>query len=378
MPTNAKSQIASKPTFFRENVVSSPVPVKGKAKTPGIVDAGGRGDCGFRAVAVGIIDNVVNNPSGNHSLFNELLKRYALKYSLPPLRTGGLFTPQERSLEIIQAFSRPYEMAKFIIRMADILRQIAVDEVVKYPDIYRGAIISDNENTSPEIMRKPETWIDETAIAALANAIELPVIVKVTEPGKELFMREGYGPKKGQNKVDPVVIHLQSKHYQAEVSNTTPFANVSHQEVDFSVLSQEPVDDPDMPELLAKIAKADAQVMDHYEANINRLRTMVECKEIARESLLDIYISAMAESDYLRGRIRYVGLEHGNQTFFEDALKQQAAGQTINVSKDYEMQLTNELVHAIARAVSIGQLDENKVFDRMEQPAMGTRMPGLG
>jgi len=359
-----RHQHAPNATFFRENLNPSLNQKPGK-EMAGIVDLGGTGDCGFRAVAAGIIDNVYKNQHNSHALFSRLMKEYGSKYPLPSLNPG-LYTPQERSMQILKSMRSGYEMSQFIIRLAYILRQLAVNEMVDYPEKYRGAFVGDHESTSPLEMRKPDTWIDESAIAALANALDLPIQVKVTEFGKELFKRDGYGPNKANAKTEPVVIQLQSKHYRAEVSNTALFNGMNGQLINTqSVLSpQEPVADPDMPEIFAKIAKADKALIDDFEKNVRRLKTMFDCKEITKETLLDIYIAGMADSDYLRGRIRYVGMENGNQSFFEEAINQKSVGQPVVISKQYEAQLVNELVHAIARAVSIGQLDESTMFEQ--------------
>lgn len=364
----AELQIATyKPSFFTERGKTATQKDQAVVKDPGIVDAGGAGDCGFRSIVVGLIDNVLQNPQDNHQLFYSLIKRYSKKYDFPaPLE--GLHTPQDRSLHALNALSTAYDRLVFIVRMGDLLRKMAVKVIVANPEIYRGSIIAEHEHTSPKEMRKPGTWIDKSAIAAVANVLQLPIQIKVTKGSKVIFARDGYGPKLNTTKVTPVTLQLDSGHYCAEVADKTFFNNLPTQSVSFEVLAKEDeVADPEMSELLARIEESDKEAVRQYKLNVTRLTKWLSCEEIDKDKLLDIYIAGMGDSDCLRCRISQVGLDHGNQSFFEDAIKKKSGVQLkTNPSHDSETLLVNELVHAIARAMSIGQLDEN-IFEEIEK-----------
>ena len=73
----------------------------------------------------------------------------------------------------------------------------------------------------------------------------------------------------------------------------------------------------------------------------------------------------MNDSDYLQGRVAHVGLEQGNQEFF-DAISGQSNNQP-SIHTMNEPQITLELIHAISRAISIGQMSETAVFALVDQ-----------
>lgn len=343
-------------SFFGQSKIN-PAPINKRV----CVDVGGNGDCGFRAIAAGIIDNVLRNPRKNQELLKRLLNDY-YKYFPQQAQTMRLLTPEQR----LRGLLKSPGTAELVRNLAYVLRQLAVDEMVKHPEDYRGAFVADAEGTSPAEMRKPRTYIDESAIVALTK-VGVPVTVYLVEPHKELHARFRYGAAY-ESKTDTVEIQLQQGHYIPKVFAPKQFESVATVAVPELKPVAQPVNDPELDDVLARIQAEDKRLCNDYEAECARMKAMLKAHELDKEKLLAIYIKGMANSDYLRGRVNQVSLENGNQKFFAEAIDRAQAGVKIIAldKQNHDVQVTEELVHAIARAVSIGHLAKNDVYDMLE------------
>lgn len=341
------------------------------------VNVGGDGDCGFRSVAAAIIANFLARPRANQELMKFLLEHHFQYF--PPQQVGGrLLTPLERVQDMINTPSR---LAEFIRNLAYTLRQLAVDVMGDESDEYPGAFVENNEQTSPAEMRKPGTWIDESAIDALSNALAIHVKVRKVESGKPFPQSYNYKPRplKGDDKPrqllgEDVVIQLQHHHYIPLVSQPKLFELVSAQPVRTVmpvVTQQKP--DPTMTEIMNRIKKTDARTLDVFEHNRNRLESMVLAGELDKQNLINIYVGGLGKSDYLSGHT-----QHGSQQFFTE-LMARVKGEAPIISmgsEPYEAQVISELIHAISRAIAIGHLDAEQVYAsidddvRMHQDAL--------
>lgn len=331
-----------------------------------VVDVGGTGDCGFRAIAAGITDNLLTNPRANKQLFTDLNEWLQ---HCPP----SLLTPTKKQ-QLEDIFNNPnrlnfiaknhFLMADFIIDFAFILRQISVDNLIANPAEYRGAFITTNEQTSPYKMRQANTWIDESAIAALANALQLPINVQVVVRDKILPARLKYGREK-ESANELVVIQLQNNHYLPKVFQPQIF-NIDKMPVTRTSISTTEAfqaSDPALESIIAKIAQADEQLKEKFDSHFMRLMRMVTAGEVNKNKLLAIYINGMNKgSDYLQG---YKGLQHGSEQFF--AMLKQKDQSIVHQVQNGETQLTYDLVHAIARAMTINHLDEEKVYRQIDE-----------
>lgn len=360
----------SKSGFFNRVPAGAPLY---QPKKPAFIDVGGIGDCGFRAAATAMVDNILERPAReNQELANYLLKLHSIYFPQQNTPTR-LLTPVERLKKLVEA---PVNRAKFVLEIAFALRQATVDELCKHPEIYRGAFADETEGTDPQTMRQPNTWIDETAIAALSNTTGVPIRVQLVEPNKELPLTRDYNSEMKEPKGSPITVQLQSKHYLLKVSNPENFALLDPKKGIVGANRIEPStpifnpannsEDPDLTEILSKIAKADEALVKEFEQTSIRLQLMVANGELTKDDLMNIYIEGMKKSDYLEGRVKQVGIEHGNQDFFEKAIARARGVEAINLpSGKYDDQITKELVHAIARAISIGQLDHS-VYENVE------------
>jgi len=329
-----------------------------------IVDVGGNGDCGFRAIAAGIMDNVLANKAlfANKVLMTTLFEIYD-RYA--PANMSQPKDPYERLKNI---FVAPMQRAQFIVNLAVVLRHMAVDEMLAHPEHYRGAFIRENEGTSPQMMRKPETWIDESAIAALSNTLNLPIQVNAVEQNKELPHKYVYHPaSKQDNKTQPdrVVIQLASGHYQPLVKRPEAFQISGMNTMSISIDGSKIVhNDPPMEEILATIDAYDQMMVEKFENYHNELTSLCIDNKLDKSQLLSIYIEGMKGSDYLQGFSRYHDLHRAH---FETVVNAARNGDTVNTpTETQEEYVVKCLIHAISRAMTIGHLDENVIFNVLE------------
>ena len=328
------------------------------------MDVGGNGDCGFRSVAAGLIDNFLTHPrKRNSELLSKLVSNYYHYFPQYRRNMPGLVTPADRMEQLINRMP----MAELIQTMAYTLRQMTVTELCANPERYRGAFVDQNENTSPEEMRKPGTWIDESSIAALASVLSISIEVQVVDRLKTIPLRMNYN-ETGLKDVLPVVMKLEGNHYVPKITaierfQTNGVASVRTVTPAVKVIENDPI----MPEILAKITAEDERLVKSFEDRYHQLNVMVEAQELNLDKLLSIYVKGMNSSDYLSGRVACVTAEHGHQAFF-DAIHRAERGLPADngAIKSHENAIVDELIHAIARAISIGQMSEGKVFAEIE------------
>lgn len=332
------------------------------------IDVGGMGDCGFRSIAAAFVSKLLTTDA---RAYEEILNRFLKKhFEFFPQQEpeGRLLRPLERLKLMVK---NSVDMAKFVSTFAYTLRQMAVDEILTHPEQFRGAIVKNQEvmPVSAQAMREPGTWIDETAIAAIAN-LGLPISVRVVEKGKVLPMQLHYQANSTNRKTfaTPIEIQLQAGHYIPKVADTSLFDKVKSVSTTSIKPAAHTSTDPELSEILNRIQEADEMLLADFKRTKKRLVIGVQTGEINKEQLLDIYIKGMKSSDYLQGRIKYVGVEHGNQNFF-NAIEDKKHGLSIvkTDSKPEEDEVTMELIRAIARATSIGQMDAAQVFSTIEQ-----------
>ncbi|ETO94472.1 hypothetical protein [Legionella oakridgensis] len=323
------------------------------------VNMGGTGDCGFRSVAAGFIDNFLSGQRIKANVIAKVLKQHVAYF---PEHGSNMIlaTPTEELREL----TRRVSMAELIQKLSYTLRQMAVNELCVNPARYRGAFVGSHENTSPDSMRKPSTWMDESAIAALANALDFPIEVRVVEKGKELPMRLQYNA----GAANPgIVMQLQNDHYIPRVVHQEEFAAVRHKPAPV-VRTNAVQHDPNLSEILAVIATEDKRLQEEFESLRHRLTAMVAAGELSKADLLKLYVKGMATSDYLQGRVQYVGTEHGTQHFFEAITQAQKEPEALVLTKEqYDEHIIAELIHALARAISIGDMPAERVFAQIDE-----------
>ncbi|MFC3909837.1 OTU domain-containing protein [Legionella dresdenensis] len=361
--------------FFHNPVINNRVTAKPATEKDqaALVNMGGTGDCGFRAVAAAIIDNVFSNPHFNSKALARISVRH--REYFPASQTGRLTTPAEW---FKHQSREPALMAQFVRDLAYTLRQMAVDEFYARPDLYRGVFMEMAGEDSAAEMRKPNTWIKGSAIAALANMLELPINVHYTRPGHELHARLKFGVRNEKNKRELLTIHLENEHYYPKVKNIRRFEEAAaNLPVKPAMPVVSPVNDPDLATVLKQIEEANRVVELSYAGNIHKLKALLSDKPIKKEKLLEIYVDNLKNSDYPEGHVNQVGLEHGNQNFFNAIHGKREMPTGKPAGQNHDERVISEVLRALARAITIDHLHAQTIFDQLEQAAEAQETAGV-
>lgn len=328
-----------------------------------VINVGGHGDCGFRSVAAGLIDNFHNASKSNNASLKKLITYYYQYY--PDYKPNqGLLTPKDHMSFLMNNLHMP----ELIDSLAFVLRQIAVDEMVAKPECYRSAFVAKHEGTSPARMREKSTWIDEAAIAALAHALSVRIHVSVTSRNHELPLKLRYKPETEVANTPDIALHLKDDHYQPEIMNVALFRGALERKARPIQSVQVKSNDPSLQDIMQRIKAVDQQMLAEFEHTKTMLSAALTANEITMEQLLTRYIESIGTSDYLRGRVKYIGMEHGNQHFFEQIISDHKSDGLAHKTFSHRELVSQELIHALARAVSIGQLSEEALFQE-DMPA---------
>jgi hypothetical protein len=308
---------------------------------PTLVEVGGYGDGEFRSVAAGIIDAY---PNVEDRVLKKIFEHYYLYYpqNIPPKESGTL-TVAERMRFLHNDYRK--SMAQLVINLAYVLRQIAVDELVAQPYKYMGAFI--NASTSVEAMRQSGTYIDESAIAALASALHVKIELAFVESNKEIPLHLTYN-KEAKTTVN---MQLMDNHYRPKVHNPQLFQSVNKPII--HLIEPKHVEHLDRPmsEIIKDIELGVARDQLAYQEMQGTLNNLVADELLSKKDLLTLYVKNMPSSDNSRGRVTNLALDN-NQRFTIALSQPQNLGKT-----NYDEQVMAELIHALSIAHTIGDLN---------------------
>lgn len=332
-----------------------------------VMDFGGNGDCGFRVIAGLLLFNFSKeNNSYKERTLQKILDNFYTYYPA--------FKPDNKvhAKEHLNALLKHQPIDQLIAMFAFVLRQLSVDEMCSNVEIYRGAFVANSEGTSPAQMRKNNTWIDESAIAALAMSLDIPVEVVDKGQGRALGRSYVYNQTASDTKI---TMQLQSGHYKGVVKaqpNEVEHFRGSRKSYTPPMISPIAISrqDPSFEEIIAKCNSYDQKVLNEFNQLKDNLTFKFKVGELNKEKLVQMYIGAMKNSDYLQGRHIVSIKESGNESFFNTINDAQAAnknGITINYPETQLDSVVEELIHAISRACVIDQANLEELFQYMEE-----------
>lgn len=331
------------------------------------VYVGHEADSGFRAVAAALIDSVLANPQAHRALVARLLRRHH-EYFPAPQPASPLLRAEERL--ITQTRTLP-ALARLVRDMAYTLRQVAVDELCANPEYYREAFVGQHDKHLPALMRQSTTRLGDYAMAAMANGLHIPIAVREVSIGKDLPRLQYYGSVNREDDAfaDMLCLQLQQNCYLASVRCPARFKPVG--ELRLAVCQPNPhkiSSDPELSDIQNRISREDERLIKSFNQHVRRLSIMMAAGELVREQLLSTYIKSVGHD----GQSRHAGVAQGTQSFFEDVF-QHAKPVSFHLLTperiSHDAQLNKELIHALARAISIGQLDDGLVYEQINECA---------
>lgn len=310
-----------------------------------VVYVGQDGDSVFRAVAVGILDNVLNERSGNRALIAQIMSRYNAYF--PPSATRELLTPDERLQRLIQA---PQGLARLIRDWSWILRQMAVDEMLAHPWHYRSAF---EQAGSVAVMRRMDFPLGESGLAALAQAVSLPLLLRFTNRANSLPLLHRYGPWQAAG--DALSLGLRGQNVSVCVRNPARFQVACEQHLPPCQPMALHRPDPDWNVLWRGIQLENERVIRVFQQQLRRLNTMVAANELDKDDLLSAYIQSL-------GQTASIGVVCGDQAVLDELLPATFAMVMDHIRTAHDDDVVHHLTHALACAAALGHLDDELLF----------------
>lgn len=324
---------------------------------PGFVDAGGDQDNMLYALATGLVDNLLTRPRTNLPVLTQLL---AMNKQLQPL-----------SQRLDRIADKPAVLAGFIRTVADTLRQVAVKELKEYPELYQAEFDAVD-------MLQPGSKMPACSLDALANVLNIPVIIDETEAGKGLYRRQRCMPNRVlTTPYDKIVMRLQDNYYFPLVVHVKQMeaATAAQTALPPVLATAQQQSDPLRQDRRQLIQKAYERFVEDFERHAHRFLTMVEAGEVTGQTLLQVYTSNLTFPSVSHGLVKRADIQHGSQHFFEKAMRSinrpvQVPGL---VTMSHEQQLERELSYALAREITLERMDGNVIYAQIEQAEHGQK-----
>lgn len=333
--------------FFSNPNVRQPTILKGDSAA--WVRVGTGANSGFRAVAAGLVELVLNDAALNPLPLQSILKRH-LRY-FPEhnnfTNVKGISSPREK----LQIMARVFTLPELVPKLAFTLRQAAVDEMITQPAKYRDALKSANHLKSVSDLRQIDFKLGQGAIAAVAYALDIPIHLYVVQPSKELPSLVRYN---FCSNLRPVKLRNVNDDYQVHVKQAKQFHLLASRKNTFEVdITKHHPNDPNLNLIVYPIQKSNKQIQKKYDTIANRLHAQVAAGELSENGLFKIYVKSITNQP--QSKLEHIGTEFGTQALFED----------LNPAIDSVIQpmtqsiIIQELIQAISRNVSLGQLSED-------------------
>lgn len=289
------------------------------------IDVGHNGDCGFESIAARLIDLHRNKKLKGTELDDFLnVYRFYFPKELPTLSNEKAFD------HLVETIS-PRQLVK---NMAFALRQCAVNRIISHPEKYPGAFADKTEGTKPSDMRKPGTWIDGSALAAIADGLNIAIVIHCGNADIPIYDKDK--PRECKEEIN---ITLSGGHYQPFVSDPDYFTQRTSTLT--NNLPNVKSHDPTMEEINEKIRKAEI-VDNKRETDAYKI-----LNESSTNHLIELYQKMMPKSDYLPNRIAIVTEEYKGDLFFFKAINDN------EIDSTKEAALRKELLHALGKQAYI-------------------------
>lgn len=348
----------SSPGFFRTTQASLTI----TAEEGHVVELGSAPNSAFLAVAMLFLDRFLEKPrSIKTSLLTTVLAEHFDYFPSQRVTLPGLVTAAERMQHLI----KHERLSELLHSLASTFQQLAVDELLtnatRYPKLFLGA-----EQSVFSSMRQASSRIDtKSALAAISRALDMSIELRMTGRLKTLPWRCCY-----HTPADQLSMVLQQEnsnikvHVASDVFSTIRSIPVRVIEPDLSHKSQ----DPSLEETRALVMEGSLRISREFTDAYNRLVSGVLAGELTKAHLLDAYVKSFDEGERLSGSLVFAGAEHGHQAIFEEIFTANLASALKELPQgiDNDLLAVRELIHALARGISFGEVDINKVYANIE------------
>lgn len=231
----------------------------------------------IRAMAVCLVDKLVSRSYKDSSVSNVLLDKLASCF--PDSIPDAKFTTPVDTLELMT--STPKKASRTALELTWVSRQLMVDAMCEALVHYLPAFYKNDTVVKPSKMRTPGVEVDNIGLKALANLLNVTIVVHRTEKNMQLPAVTTYG--QGELKFN---IDEHNGRYSPRVNNKEAFRPLSSLSIDNPDLSVDEYQDDNLAKqvisLMHRIAQANKE-------NANWLQNMLEDGSITYDDLLELY-----------------------------------------------------------------------------------------
>lgn len=332
------------------------------------------GSCCYTTLAAVLVDHMIANPHRSQTLCAVVLnlhKEFFPAYS----SMGPLLRPVERLGLMLR------DLPDFIPDLAKTFARIAQKEMRSSVERYRAGFVIGEEADAIAARQRQPILMTQLAAAALVQALGVPVAIQVQEPSKELHstIQIGQGAKVGAEIV--IKMNVFPLCYWAHFSAPELFHAVASQSTTaISPVGQLPLclkkQDQSDQQLIGQIDALDHKIKQSCDYHYQRLLTLIKEQELSKadlalvkEKLGTIYVHHLGTTDTMQDCVKYVGGQYGLQDFFEGVIHhaQREKMPIQQASSDkLDMTIVRGLVQAIARMISMGQIDPEALYENLQ------------
>lgn len=268
---------------------SKPAPAKNETKvaSPVFINVGGEQ---FHAAAVALIGELHHNLNLKDDILKKIIANYFHYFPQALPDEAYLTTPRER---IRRLLNNP-RTSELVERIAYVLRQLAVDELYTNPlnlD-YREIFLSLKKDTPLNYLRDVRTSLPLSIFNALAQALNISIILSFKELGKELRKCEQMGDS---NCAVSLLIQVQDQQYYPAVKQKNEFTHVGKLKIAITPIKQAAEKQGDLEDIFNLITEANESLLHVFKQQRHKILCMVNANELSREQLIELYCSLLPE-----------------------------------------------------------------------------------
>jgi hypothetical protein len=296
--------------------------------------------CGtvYRSLAIAISDAVLSSPfsasqPGINKLLNILFKRHAIF----PLSSSGNFFSDFKALLQDNRY-----IEKLIDSLSETLYHLTLEGLFQQPTHYHQFALPQ------ETREYPAHWIAKSAPAVIADCLGLSIQLSSVASGKPLHASTSYEQLADDKKKvllgyrKTLYIRERHGHYYAKVQHKALFEQLP------LMHTQPQSDAPLFNKLITRLQTEIELTLQKFHRVYDRMSVMVTAGELSKEFLLQLYLSNLSSHRL-----------NGTQDFFDSIHIEEA---------EHQAHMIPELLHVIARMISLGDIDESLIFNQIDEP----------
>ncbi|MDA9271782.1 hypothetical protein N9Q05_00140 [bacterium] len=330
------------------------------------------GGSGFRALAVWLIDNVeAMDAFGLHDRMTMdwirvVLNGYFDYFPQHCVFTSSTITPLSCMKQLIASVP----ILELLSSLTWTLGCIAVEELFSCPTLYQNVFCRRKTVSLSNLVSQILTQPNQYCIAALATALHLDIEIHYVGNQQAVYSRFQYFHPVMTVDTQKVTLQLQDGDYFLLVATPRKWHTNLYQVtpivlkpmLDAFINKNQRINIDEM------IFYADKALLEKFEHYYLKLRAKVAAGDLMLADLIAIYTGR----DRSQPVDKRVGTEQGNQRYFNQMMQRHGdvTGVTFSTA-GYLDEMTNTMLHALARAVSLGEINP-VVIDRSEPQPSGS------